>query len=106
MSEQIIVENVVQAKEQVEKLELQGYSRDNIYIFAHSEDRGEDITDALHTESVGMEEQGFVDSMKNMFSSRGDELRLKLGAAGLSEAQAESAESILDTGKLVIIANR
>lgn len=106
MAEQIIVENVVEAKEQVEKLELQGYSRDNIYIFAHSEERGEDISEALHTESVGLEEQGFIDSMKNMFSKRGDELRTKMGAAGLSEEQAAAAESILDQGKLVIIANR
>ena len=106
MTEQIIVENVVQAKEAVEKLVLQGYSRDNIYIFAHSEDRGDDITDALDTEDVGMAEQGFIDSMKNMFSSRGDELRSKMGAAGLTEDQAANAESILDTGKLVIIANQ
>lgn len=106
MAEQIIVENVIQAKEEVERLELQGYSRDNIYIFAHSEERGEDITEALNTEDVGMQEQGFIDSMKNMFSSRGDELRSKMGAAGLTEEQAANAESILDTGKLVIIANR
>lgn len=106
MAEQVIVENVIQAKEQVEKLEEQGYSRDDIYIFAHSEDRAKDISDALHTENVGVEEQGFIDSMKNMFSSHGDELRSKLGSAGLTEAQAESAETILDTGKLVIIANR
>ena len=106
MADQIVVENVLQAKEEVERLEFQGYSRDNIYIFAHSEDRGEDISKALHTEDVGVEEQGFIDSMKNMFSSRGDELRNKMSAAGLTEEQAAEAESILDEGKLVIIANK
>lgn len=106
MTELITVENVVQAKEQVEKLELQGYSRDNIYIFAHSEERGDDITDALNTEEVSIQEQGFIDSIKNMFTSRGDELRSKMAAAGLTEDEAANAESILDTGKLVIVANR
>lgn len=106
MSKQIIVENVVQAKEEVEKLELEGYSRDNIYIFAHDKDRDDDITDALHTENVGVSEQGFLDSMKNLFQSRGDELRTQMAGAGLTEAQAANAEEILDTGKLVIIANR
>lgn len=31
------VENVVQAKEEVEKLVAEGYSHDEIYIFAHDE---------------------------------------------------------------------
>ena len=100
------VENVVQAKEEVENLEMQGYSRDNIYIFSHSKKRGEDISDALRTEEVGIGEQGFIDSMKNIFASRGDELRNKMEAAGLSASEADQAEAELDTGKLVIIAKR
>ena len=102
----ITVENVVQAKAQVESMEAQGYSRDDIYIFAHSEKRSDDISEALNTEEVGIEEQGFIDSMKNMFSSRGDELRNKMEAAGLSTVEAADAEAILDTGKIVIIAKK
>lgn len=102
----VTVENVVQAKAQVETLETQGYLRDDIYIFAHSKKRGADISDALNTEEVGIEEQGFIDSMKNMFSSRGDELRSKMEAASLSADEAANAEEELDTGKLVIIAKK
>ena len=68
--------------------------------------RGKDITDALHTEEVGMKEQGFIDSMKNMFTSRGDELRSKMEAAGLTVDEAAAAESELDKGKLIIIAKK
>ena len=102
----IIVENSVQAKAEVEKLETQGFTRDEIYIFAHYKKRSEDISDALNTEVVGIEEQGFLDSMKNLISSRGDELRSKMEAAGLSAEEASDAEQELDHGKLVIIANR
>ena len=55
-----IVENAVQAKAEIEKLEMQGYSRDDIYIFAHYKQREEDISDALDTEEVGIKEQGFL----------------------------------------------
>ena len=101
-----IVENAVQAKEEVEKLEMQGYSRDEIYIFAHYKQREKDISDALETEEVGMKEQGFLDSMKNLVSSRGDELRSKMEAAGLTDEEADDDEKELDTGKLVVIAKK
>lgn len=103
MTSYLTVENVVQAKEHVERLEAQGLNRDDIYVFAHDKNRDEHISDALHTNEVGMAEQGFIDSMKNMFSSRGDELRNKMEAAGLTGEDAADAEAQLDTGKLVII---
>lgn len=104
MTVKLTVENALQAKTEIEKLETQGYTHDDIYIFAHDKDRSKDITDALNTESVGMKEQGFINSMKNMTSSRGDELRAKMAAVGLSDQEAEQYEKELDKGKLVVIA--
>lgn len=106
MTAKTTVENAVQAKAEIEKLVTQGFSHDDIYIFAHDKKRSDNITDALDTEEVGIQEQGFLDSMKNMFSSRGDELRSKMEAAGLTTEEAASAEEELDQGKLVIIAKR
>lgn len=100
------VENALQAKAEIEKLETQGFTHDDIYIFAHDKKRQKDVTKALDTESVGMKEQGFLDSMKNMTSSRGDELRAKMEGAGLTKQEAEDYEEELDKGKLVIIANK
>ena len=100
------VENAVQAKKEIEKLEAQGYTHDDIYIFAHDKKRNKDITKALDTEEVGIKEQGFLNSMKNMTSSRGDKLRAKLAAAGLSDQEAEQYEEELDKGKLVIVVNK
>ncbi|MCG3087762.1 general stress protein [Sporosarcina cyprini] len=101
-----IVENAVQAKKEIEELTAQGYTNDDIYIFAHDKKRSDDITEALDTEKVGMAEQGFLDSMKNMFTSRGDELRNKMEAAGLTAEEAADAERELDHGKLVLIAKK
>jgi hypothetical protein len=102
----LTVENAVQAKAEVERLQSQGYDEDNIYIFAHDKRREADITKALDTESVGTKEQGFLNGMKNLTSSRGDELRAKMSAVGLSDQEAEEYEEELDKGKLVIIANK
>lgn len=101
-----IVENAVQAKSEIDELTRQGYTHEDIYIFAHDKKRSDDITDALDTESVGIQEQGFLDSMKNMFTSRGDELRNKMEAAGLTAEDAADAERELDHGKLVLIARK
>ena len=106
MTVKLIVENAVQAKKEIEDLVTQGYTHDDIYIFAHDKKRGKNINDALDTEEVGIKEQGFLDNMKNMFSSRGDELRSKMEAAGLSKEEAADAESELDKGKLVLIAKK
>ncbi|KKB33183.1 general stress protein [Bacillus thermotolerans] len=100
------VENAVQAKSEIETLLSQGYSRDDIYILAHDKHRGEDITEALNTGEVGMKEQGLIDSVKNIFQSRGDELRSKLQSLGLSEQEAANYEKELDKGRLVLIANQ
>lgn len=106
MTVKLTVENALQAKEEIEKLETQGFTHDDIYIFAHDKKRTKDITDALDTESVGIKEQGFLDGMKNMTSSRGDELRSKMAAVGLTEQEAAQYEEELDKGKLVIIASK
>ena len=106
MTEKLTVENAVQAKAEIEKLETQGYSRDDIYVFAHYKKRSDDITDALDTEKIGIKEQGFLNSMKNMFTSRGDELRSKMEDAGLTKEEAANAEEELDQGKLVLIAKK
>lgn len=106
MTLKLTVENAVQAKQEIEKWETKGYSRDNIYIFAHDKDREKDITDFLDTESAGAGEQGFFSKMKNVVSKRGDELRSEMAAVGLTQEEAAEYEEELDKGKLVLIANK
>ncbi|WP_317951399.1 general stress protein, partial [Rossellomorea marisflavi] len=76
------VENVVEAKKEIEMLTSQGYTKDDIFVFAHDKNRSQHITDGTDTESVGLKEQGVFDAIGNLFQKRGDELRSKMKAVG------------------------
>jgi hypothetical protein len=52
-----------------------------------------------------MKEQGLMGSMKNLFTERGEVLRNKMEATGLTRNEAVAAERDLDSGKLVIVAH-
>lgn len=101
-----ICENGVQAQEMVNQLTAEGYDKDHIYLFAHGEERSKDLTNALDTGNVGISEQGLVDSVKNIFNKRGDELRSEFEAVGLSKEEAAKYERVLDNGELVLVAKK
>ncbi len=100
-----VVENGVQATEKINSFEAAGFGKENIYIFAHDEDRGEHLTEATETGGMGFKEQGFFDSIGKMYKSRGDELRNKFESLGLSKQEAEQYERELDKGRLVLVAS-
>ena len=98
-----VVENGVQATDTINNLEVQGFSKDDIYLFAHDTDRSEHLTENTDTKNVGMKEEGIFDKMANTFRSRGDELRSKMTSLGVPEAEANRLEEELDRGKVVIV---
>ncbi|WP_442597014.1 general stress protein [Neobacillus sp. D3-1R] len=98
-----VVENGVQATEKISTLVNEGFSQDQIYLFAHDENRSEHLTEATNTSEVGFEEQGLLGSIGNMFKKRGDDLRSKFESLGLSHMEAEKYEEELDRGKVVLI---
>ncbi|MEK4800642.1 general stress protein [Oceanobacillus sp. FSL K6-0118] len=99
-----LVENDVQAKEAIEQFLNQGFTRDEVYLLAHSKDRSENLTNAMNTNDIGVAEQGIVNSIANVFRSRGDELRSKMESLGLSNLEAQRFEEELDRGRIVVIA--
>lgn len=98
-----VVENGVQATEKISTLVNEGFSKDQIYLFAHDENRSEHLSEATNTNEVGLEEQGVLGSIGNLFKDRGDELRSKFESLGLSHIEAEKYEEELDSGKVVLI---
>lgn len=100
-----VAENGLAASNLVSELQNQGYRKEDVYIFAHGKGRSKDLTDATGTGSVGIEEQGVLDSLGNVFKKRGDELRSKMNSLGLSKMEAEKYEEVLDEGKLLVIAS-
>lgn len=101
----LVVENSVQAKEKVEQLAAEGFTKEQVYLFSHNKEFSKDLTDATDTGSVGIKEQGIFEKLGNVFKERGDELRSKLQSLGLSEVEAQQYEEELDNHKVVVVAS-
>ena len=105
MKEVKIVENGVEAKKVIEQFISQGYSKDEVYLLAHDKKRSDDLTEAIDTSEIGLSEQGVMDTVANVFRTRGDELRSKLESLGLSTTEAQQFEKELDRGRVVVVAS-
>lgn len=101
-----IVENGVQAKREIAHFMMEGFTKDEIYLLAHDQNRTENLTESLNISTIGVGEQGVFDSIANVFRSRGDELRSKLESLGLSAEAAERCEEKMDQGKVVVVASK
>lgn len=106
MMQYFVIENAVRLKNQVDLLLKDGFERDQIYVFSRYADRAEDIAKALHISQVGIAEQGVMNSVKNLFTSRESELRTQLMSLGITDEQANSLDVHLDAGKLVVVAKK
>jgi len=101
-----LLQNSVQAIEEVNRLHNSGYSRENIYVISHDEARQGRIVDVAESNEVGLKEEGLFGTLANMFRSRGDALRSKITSLGFSEAEADFYERELDSGKVLVIAKK
>ncbi|WHY66921.1 general stress protein [Neobacillus sp. SuZ13] len=99
-----LVENGLQAKQEIEQLLNQGFTKDEVYLLAHGKERSEDLSEALDTNEIGVNEQGFFDSIANVFRSRGDELRSKMESLGITDTEAQHFEKELDRGRVMVVA--
>lgn len=96
-------ENTVQAYQAVNSLQNAGYTKDNMYLFAHDKNISKDLTDTTDTQNMGVSEKGVIDTVANMFKSRGDELRNEFKNLGFTQAEAEQYEARLDQGKVLLV---
>lgn len=96
-----IVRNHTEAASLVTALSQDGFSKEDIYVFAHDKDESKQLTEATNSGAVGLKEQGLSGSVGNVFKGRGDELRSKFQSLGMNEAEYEEQ---LDRGLLVVIA--
>ncbi|GAA0137348.1 general stress protein [Paenibacillus sp. YSY-4.3] len=99
-----VVQNGVHAVEAVNELRSAGYTKDNIFVLAHEQDRTERIADTSDANEIGIKEEGIFDAIANLFRSRGDELRAKIESLGFTKSEAAFYEKELDLGKVLVIA--
>ncbi|WP_102273742.1 general stress protein [Cytobacillus massiliigabonensis] len=105
MRKVLVATNAIEVQEKISQLVAEGYSKDQIYTFAHDKDYSKELTDDTSTQSVGLEEKGIVDTVANLFKSRGNELRSQFETLGLTQFEAEQYEAELDRGKIIIVAS-
>lgn len=98
------VDTIQEAREQLDRYILQGYSRDQLFVLAHEKDRQERVAEHANAEQIGISEEGVGTSLANIFRSRGAELRAKMRSVGISEAEAERLEREMDNDRIVVIA--
>ncbi|MGC4379375.1 general stress protein [Fictibacillus sp. Mic-4] len=86
----------------VQDLESKGISQKDIYVLAHQDDRTNQVADRANVNTIGIKEEGLSTAVKNVFNSKGDELRNKMEEMGLSQYEAEEYERKLDEGKILL----
>lgn len=98
-----IVTTAMDALHAVRELNRRGYKQDDIYVLAHDSEQTKELADATDANQISMAEEGVLSSVANVFRSRGEEIRSKLQAIGITEAEAERYEEELDQGRVLVI---
>jgi len=99
-----LVNNGVEAVDIIRGLHRQGYDNQDIYVLTHDKVRTNHLADAADANTIGVEEEGLLESVTNLFRSRGDELRNQMESMGFGKSDALWYESELDRGKVLVIA--
>ncbi|MBN2979790.1 MULTISPECIES: general stress protein [Cohnella] len=101
-----LVDNGLEAFDAVNELRRQGYAGEEIYVLAHETERTDRLANAADANTIGASEEGVLQSVANLFRSRGDELRSKIEAMGFDSMEADRVEAELDRGKVLVMAKR
>lgn len=98
------VNNILEARNEIQRLIDEGYLKGSLYVLAHDSERTDRLVEHTKASPIGIIEEGVITAIANLFRSRGDELRAKLRSMGVSKEQAELLEAEMDLGKIVILA--
>jgi len=98
------VDNIQQAREQLDRYKTLGYDKDHLFVLTHDKDRNKRLAEATDAEEIGISEEGLDTAFANIFRSRGSELRAKLRSMGVSKEEAERLEEEMDRDRIVVIA--
>jgi hypothetical protein len=101
-----VVESGMDALNAVRELNQRGFGQADIYVLAHDGDQTDSLADATDTNKIGMQEEGVLNTMANLFRSRGDELRSKLESIGFTSKEADHYEQELDQGRVLVITKK
>ncbi|UJL48347.1 general stress protein [Virgibacillus sp. NKC19-16] len=93
-----------EAIEVIERLKTK-VDQDDIYVITH-DDHTDRVTDRAKTNTVGVNERGVGDSIKNIFRNKEDKLRAQLMVLGFSEEESNILEEQLDQGVIIVVSKK
>lgn len=103
MIQHYIAKDEVEAKLQIEELEIKGFPRENIYVFTYTDNHIRSIADFLQRET-GIENKNVFTQVDNIYTIHNPEIREVMSSLGLSEKEINEAECELKSEKLYIVA--
>jgi Tat protein secretion system quality control protein TatD with DNase activity len=87
----------------VQELKTRGVHENDIYVITHDDDRTKRVADNADANTVGVGDVGLDTYVKNVFRSKGDELRAQFEDLGFTPGEAEQLEEKLDHGKVILV---
>lgn len=87
----------------VQELKAQGVHENDLYVITHDDDRTKRVADNADANTVGVGDVGLDTYVKNVFRSKGDELRAQFQELGFTSGEAEQLEEKLDHGKVILV---
>lgn len=89
--------------EEVQEQATKGVKKENLYVISHDDDRTNRIAGKVDANKIGIEEEGLVNAVENIFRQKGDELREKFMDLGFNKIEADALEEKLDHGKILLL---
>ncbi|WP_417898546.1 general stress protein [Bacillus haimaensis] len=87
----------------VQELKTRGVHENDIFVITHDDDRTKRVADNADANTVGVGDVGLDTYVKNVFRSKGDELRAQFEELGFTSGEAEQLEEKLDHGKVILV---
>jgi hypothetical protein len=99
-----VTSSLEDTQNKVQQLHSEGFKKDHIYVLTHSAEGTDYVAEFTGAEQISMAEEGLFTSIANLFRSRGEELKAKIMALGVPEAEAARLLNELEWGKILVLA--
>ncbi|KRF01737.1 hypothetical protein ASG89_25595 [Paenibacillus sp. Soil766] len=99
-----VTSSLEDTQNKVHQLHNEGFKKDHIYVLTHSAEGTDYVAEFTGAEQISMAEEGLFTAIANLFRSRGEELKAKIMALGVPEAEADRLITELEWGKILVLA--
>ena len=99
-----VVTNQTEAASAATAFLQDGFTKENIYVFAHDKKESKQLTETTETGEVGFQELGLAHSLSTLFKGRSETLLAKLQGLGMDEQEAADYEEQLTRGLFLVVA--